>query len=124
MKKMKSRISRDFLQDFQKALSDNPDLPVVFVRDGAKRSKYLDTAYLMPNHVEIGKVLDTTIFEEEQIPYMRGEKLRLYIRNELDWEYGQRFYDENPDEYMRIFSFLSKKYQKWVKAVIVHMDVI
>ena len=124
MNEMKSRISTNFLQDFQKALTDNPDLPVVFVKDGVNRSKYLDTPYLMPNYVEIGKVLDTTAFEEKGIPYMRGEKLRRYIRDELDCEYGRRFYDDNPNEYMRIFEERAKKYQKWVKAVIVHMDVI
>lgn len=124
MNEMKSRVSTEFLHEFQKALSDNPDLPVVFVKDGVDRSRYLDIAYLMPNYVEIGKVLDTTVFEEKGIPYMRGDKLRLYIRDEVDREYGRRFYDDNPKEYMRVFAERAKKYQKWVKAVIVHMDVI
>ena len=121
---MKNRVSEEFLRDFQKALADNPDLPVVFIKDGFNRSKCLDTAYMMPKYVEIGKVLDTTGFEKRGIPYMEGEKLRRFIRDELNFEYGLRFYDDNPDEYMRIFTEKAKAYRKWVKAVIVHVDVI
>ncbi len=125
---MISRVPTEVLQEIQKeiqkALAANPELPVVFIRDRTNYSKYLDTIYLMPNYVEIGKVLDTTIFEEKGIPYMRGEKLRLYIRDEVEREYGRHFYDDNPDGYMRVFAEKAQKYKNWVEAVIVHRDAI
>lgn len=122
---MNSTISTREAIELRKLLNENPDLPLVFIADDLGGDEYEDPHLMAVIGAEVGKILDDEDLVNEGIPLLTDEELRLMIRDGMDFSYGEDFYQENPDQYMKEFTEEANELkQHWKKAVIVHLEAV
>ena len=114
---------QQFLMDakeLRKILDENPDLPIVFV---TKRSEYNSEEspyWIGVEKIEVGKIMNKDHLLTDEIAMLSDEELRVMLRDTIN----APDYDEDPHEYMRVFTEEAKECKhNWKPAVIVHMDV-
>ncbi len=106
-------------KDLKKILDENPDLPIVFVTKKPEYDREESPYWIGVESIEVGKVMNKDHLLNGGIAMLSDEELRVMIRDSIITP----DYDEDPHEYMKVFTEEAKEYKhNWKPAVIVHMD--
>ena len=99
------------------------DLPFCVI--AGPRSEH-DSAHFFPvKRVMEGKVLDDEGLLEDGIAVTTNEELAEMIRDGILDQYGDRFDEERPEDYMRVFREQAEAYKKkWKSTILIVVDPI